>query len=231
MMIDNRANNLMWCKFYYKNRNYKLLKLSVNLHIGNKIYFNLNNQFYSTNTGAQILSLQDLVKYRTGENHKNPYHGLLKDKENSYLNLGNAKRYPAQSDYNKYKDICDWKSRIRQIIKEELLPGQTYDIAVLGHDILNEEYITYGKHFLINNESDINAVITRIEGNIFVNSLSFNSGEIGVGESNNDLKVFLWCFLINESLFKRYSKSLSVKSTLFDRPFTLMISLPSIVFK
>ena len=54
------------------------------------------------------------------------------------------------------------------------MPGNIYDIAVLGHDILNEEYITYGKHFLINNESDINAVITKIEGNIFVNSLTIN---------------------------------------------------------
>lgn len=46
----------------------------------------------------------------------------------------------------------------------------------MGRDILNEEYITYGKHFLINSNSNINAVITKIEGNILVNSLSLNSG-------------------------------------------------------
>nr|QWO71410.1 DNA polymerase [Termitomyces sp. T123] len=184
MNIRKRNNNLM--SYYKNNRDYKLLRL--NLYLSNRIYF-IKNMFYSTNSVSQIMSLQDLVKNKNNKINAIPCQGLLKEK--SYFSFGEAKRYPAHSDYYKFKDICDWKTRIRQIIMEELIPGQTYDIAVLGHDILNEEYITYGKHFLINNESDINAVITKIEGNIFVNSLSFNSGEIGVAESNNDLELGL----------------------------------------
>jgi hypothetical protein len=60
---------------------------------------------------------------------------------------------------------------------------------VIGRNILKEEYITYGKHFLINSESNINAVITKIEGNILVNSTSLNSGEIDVAEKNDDLEL------------------------------------------
>jgi hypothetical protein len=105
------------------------------------------------------------------------------------------------------------ESRIKQIINEEFKPGQTYDIAVLGRDILNEEYITYGKHFLINSESDPNAVITKIEGNILVNSASLNSGEIEVTANDEDLEsgLRLIVFLIRSVSFDLEVKKLANK--------------------
>ena len=169
------------------------------INIGNIFCSNLNNyKFYSSKAYVEdsssslkntnpILSLRDIVEYKKGKIKTKPYQGLLKGKEESYFKLGKPKLYPETSEYGNFEDICDWKSRIIKIIKEELKPGCTYDIAVIGRDILNEEYITYGKHFLINSESNINAVITRIEGNILINSISLNSGEIGVAENNNDL--------------------------------------------
>ena len=60
---------------------------------------------------------------------------------------------------------------------------------MLGHDILNEKYITYSKYFFINKESNINTVIIGIEGNIFVNSLSVNSEDIEAAENENDLEL------------------------------------------
>jgi hypothetical protein len=46
----------------------------------------------------------------------------------------------------------------------------------MSRDILNEVYLTYAMHFLINSESNINGVISRIEGNILFNSAAVNSG-------------------------------------------------------
>ena len=188
------GNNLVvfgWKKIYIETGYNLLNPIKINIGNRNSSILKNNNKVYSTDAGAKsakpIMSLRDIVNYKTGEIKTNPYQGLLKGKEKSEFKLGKAKLYPSPSEYYKFKDICDWKSRIRQIIKEELIPDQTYDIAVIGRDILNEEYITYGKHFLINSESNINAVITRIEGNILVNSVSLNSGEIGLAENNNDL--------------------------------------------
>jgi DNA polymerase type B, organellar and viral len=219
----NKCKNLM---VYNRNKieiAYNLLaKYPLNIYIGNRKCSilarmrNDSNMFYSTHTWANepIMSLQDIVAYKNKIIKNNPYQGLLKGKEGSNFNFGSAKLYPSPSEYDKFEDICDWKSRIRQIIKEELKPGQTYDIAVLGRDILNEEYISYGKHFLINNESDINAVITRIEGNILVNSISLNSGEIGVAENNNDLEsgMRLIIFLIRSVSFNLKLKNIINKN-------------------
>lgn len=165
---NNSGNDLKDC-----NRNYSILN---------------KNKFYSTVANQPIMSLRDIVEYKKGIVKINPYQGLLEGKDNYKFKFGIAKLYPTPSEYVKFKDICDWESRIKQIINEELIPGQTYDIAVMGRDILNEEYITYGKHFLINSESNINGIITRIEGNILVNSTSLNSGEIGVAENNDELE-------------------------------------------
>jgi len=177
----------------YNNKYDRNILLLVNR--GKRSYFIviINKKFYSTNSGAlaqgePIMSIRDIVNYNTGIVKTNPYQGLLKGKENSKFRFGKGILFPTPSEYSKFKDICDWESRIKQIIKEELLPGQTYDIAVIGRDILNEEYITYGKHFLINSESSIEAVITRIEGNILVNSASLNSGEIGEGENIEEIE-------------------------------------------
>jgi len=76
---------------------------------------------------APILSLRDLVEYKTGIVKTKPYQGLLKDKDNSNLKFGKARLYPTPSEYIKFKfkKICDWDSRIKQIINEELIPGQT----------------------------------------------------------------------------------------------------------
>jgi hypothetical protein len=185
-------NNLGGCGRNNMDKDYNLIN-PFKKYIGNRYCYIFNdNKFYSIDyhvkNAMPIMSLSDVVNYKKGLIKTNPYQGLLKGKDKSVFNFGKAKIYPTPSEYYKFKDICDWKSRIRHIINEELTPGQTYDIAVIGRDILNEEYITYGKHFLINSESNIDAVITRIEGNILVNSASLNSGEIGVAENNNDLE-------------------------------------------
>ena len=174
----------------YKYRDYNNLKSWLNILIVNRIYFiKIYNKFYSTNKSTPIMSLWDLVDFKNRITDIKPYQGLLKDKDNSEFKFGNAKLYPAYSEYDKFEDICDWKTKIRQIIKEKLLPGVIYDIAMLGHDILNEEYITYSKYFLINKESNINTVIIGIEGNIFVNSLSVNSEDIEAAENENNLEL------------------------------------------
>nr|QWO71407.1 DNA polymerase [Termitomyces sp. K2P1] len=161
--------------------------------IRNSSILNNNNLFYSTEafSALPIRSLREIVEFKSGIVKTNPYQGLLKGKEKLKFKLGQGKIYPTPSEYEKYEDICDWQFRIKQIIKEELITGQTYDIAVMGRDILNEEYITYGRHFLINSESNINAVITKIEGNILVNSISLNSGEIGVAKEAGELEAGL----------------------------------------
>ena len=175
---------------YKYNRDYNDLKSWLNILIVNRIYFiKIYNKFYSTNKSTPIISLWDLIDFKNRITDINSYQGLLKDKENSEFKFGNAKLYPAYSEYDKFEDICDWKTKIRQIIKEKLLPGVIYDIAMLGHDILNEKYITYSKYFFINKESNINTVIIGIEGNIFVNSLSVNSEDIEAAENENDLEL------------------------------------------
>ncbi len=189
----------------YKNKDVRNLTV---LGIRNYLILNYYNKFYSTTAETAesiqpIVSLRDIVEYKTGIVKTNPYQGLLKGKENSKFKLGNGLLFPAPNEYSKYNDLCDWKSRIKQIINEELKTGHTYDIAVLGRDILNEEYITYGKHFLINSESNPDAVITKIEGNILVNSVSLNSGEIDVAANENDLEsgLRLIVFLIRAVSF------------------------------
>ena len=185
-------------------RNFMMIGHSNNLIIN-------YNKFYSTE--QSIVSLRDIVEYKTGVINKNPYQGLLKGKNNLKYNFGKGVLYPASEDYSKFNDLCDWKSRIKQIIEQELKAGQTYDIAILGRDILNEEYITYGKHFLINSESNLDAVITRIEGNILVNSVSLNSGEIEVAANEEDLNsgLMLIVFLIRPVSFDLKVKNLANK--------------------
>lgn len=56
--------------------------------IGNiNCYILNNNMFYSTDTAAKrampIMSLKDIVDYKTGKIKTNPYQGLLKGKEDS----------------------------------------------------------------------------------------------------------------------------------------------------
>jgi hypothetical protein len=58
----------------------------------------------------------------------------------------------------------------------------------MGRDILNEEYITYGNHFLITSESNIHAVITKIQGAIDLNLISPNSGEIDVATTSEEVE-------------------------------------------
>jgi hypothetical protein len=58
----------------------------------------------------------------------------------------------------------------------------------MGRDILNEEYITYGNHFLITSESNIDAVITKIQGAIDLNLISPNSGEIDVATTSEEVE-------------------------------------------
>jgi len=54
-----------------------------------------------------IMSLRDIVDYKTGIVKTNPYQGLLKGTEKSKFKFGKAKLYPTPSEYEKFKDICD----------------------------------------------------------------------------------------------------------------------------
>lgn len=190
---------------YLNNMNALVLNYNFinSLFLNNIKYSRIRNKFYSTKTDINepIMSLHEIVEYKNNIIKNKVYQDLFKDK--SFFQFGSGKMYPTPSEYGLFENIFDWKSRIGDIIKNDLEPGYIYDIAVLGRDIINEEYITYGNHFLINSQSDISAVITKIEGNIFVNSLSINSGEIGVAENNKDLNsgMRLIIFLIRSVSF------------------------------
>lgn len=136
-----------------------------------------------------IQSLREIIDYKSRVTKKYPYYDLLKGKDNSKFKFGATKLLPVQSDYKNLDDLSDWESRIRKIVETELVHGHTYDLGVLGHDNLNQRYITYGKHFLINSESDIESVIIKIQGNIDVTGISLNSGEIGVAENNEQIEL------------------------------------------
>jgi len=136
-----------------------------------------------------IISLKDIQDFKNNlqQQLNNPYIGLLRDKEDSKYKFGKLQILPKSYEYNKYENIADWEFRIKELITTHLAIGVTYDLAVLGRDVLNEEYITYGKHFLINNDSNIDAIITKIQGYIDIKSLSLNSGEIAVAKNNLDM--------------------------------------------
>lgn len=143
---------------------------------------------HNINLYDPIISLKDIADFKSRKQVQNPYIGLLEGKENSKYKFGKLHIVPKFSDYHKYDNIADWEYRIKDLIQNYLVKDLTYDIAVIGRDILNEEYITYGKHFLINSDSNVEAVITKIQGNIDVNSLSLNSGELEVAENNSDIE-------------------------------------------
>ena len=72
-----------------------------------------------------IMSLRDIIEYKAGLVERSPYQGLLKNMENTKFKFGMNLIYPNPNEYSKFKDICDWKFRITQIINEVLKPGQT----------------------------------------------------------------------------------------------------------
>jgi hypothetical protein len=107
----NSINNLVaYCRKNIEIGNNLLNPLKKNK--GNRNCYNLNkNMFYSTDMAAKrampIMSLKDIVNYKTGIIKTNPYQGLLKGKEDSEFKFGNAKLYPSPSEYGKFEDICD----------------------------------------------------------------------------------------------------------------------------
>ena len=107
----NFRNNLVaYCRNNIEIGNNLLNPLKKNK--GNRnCYILNNNMFYSTDTAAKItmpiMSLKDIVNYKTGEIKINPYQGLLRGKEDSEFKFGQAKLYPTPSEYGKFEDICD----------------------------------------------------------------------------------------------------------------------------
>jgi len=166
-----------------KNNDKNIITKDINFKDDNLSKYSDHN----INLYDPIISLKDITDFKSRKQVQNPYIGLLKGKEDSKYKLGKLHILPKPSDYHKYDNIADWEFIIRELITHHLDKGVTYDLAVLGRDVLNEEYISYGKHFLINNESNVDAVITKIQGNIDVTSISLNSGEIDVAENNSDI--------------------------------------------
>jgi len=195
-----------------KNTNSKLNNPTENNNI-NTINSNSNsnsnsNRNSNSNLASRLPSIKNIIEYKTDLSPLYPYFGILEGKDNSKFKFGIVKLFPDPSDYNNIPDtrsvesdqgdiirsnenIFDWESRIRHIVSNELVPGQTYDIGVLGHNILKQRYVTYGRHFLLNSTSNIETIISLISGNIDSSSVTRNSGEIGVAENDDELELGL----------------------------------------
>ena len=106
------GNNLV---AYLKNKKveqgYNLLNI-IKKDIGHRYYSTLNNnKIEKTSTDAKlvqpIMSLRDIVEYKSGKVKTNPYQGLLLGKDKSKFYFGKARLYPTPSEYVKFNNIFD----------------------------------------------------------------------------------------------------------------------------
>jgi hypothetical protein len=105
----NKSNNMNFIKRYSSsnnnNNNYNNNNNNNNNNNYNNVAENLKkHQILETD---YIVSLKDIVNYKSKTQSQNPYIGLLKGKENSKFDFGKLVIYPKPADYHKYENIAD----------------------------------------------------------------------------------------------------------------------------